>query len=302
MGGIDGDAKSGLKVANAGSCLDLSGVAGTIGLAPGAAANVLSKTKLIDSGHTVTYDTAEDVYHLAGDHCDYVFARKVLRDGSKSGHYSCEMIEQGVYVATVAENLRRYTKREVAGAEAAREMMARLGHASTQETIDMLQSGVLDCAVTKEDVRRADVIFGHSIASIKGKTNKKSSVAANVVIAPRVTQKQQVLAVDIFFVKKLPFLLGVMSPLGLSQCVHLKDRGVQCISRAVRMFCDTASGRGFDCVKVRTDGEGAISAMIGELNNSGVAVEVAGPRQHVPIGDIFTSRTGRIFSQFKSLY
>ena len=49
----------------------------------------------------------------------------------------------------------------------------------------------------------------------KGKTHKLTSLPASAVVAPRVTQVQQILAVDIFFVKSLPFLLGELIPLGL---------------------------------------------------------------------------------------
>ena len=142
---------------------------------------------------------------------------------------------------------------------------------------------MLNCSVTREDVRRADAIFGVSVASLKGKTNKLTSVSAKVVLAPRVTQLQQVLSVDIFFVKKLVFLLGVLSPLGLSQCAHLKDKSVLCVSKALNSFCSTASSRGCSCSLIQTDGEGAIGAMVGELNASGLTVEIAGPGQHVPV-------------------
>ena len=285
LGGIDGTVKSGLKVSKAGSFRDLSGVAGKVGFSSGAAANVLSKTKLIDAGYVITYDNVLDEYRLTGDEQFYVFSRKLSQHGKKCGHYSCDMADHspGVYVTTVADNMRRYTKREVSDAKAARELMARLGNASSKATIDMLERGVMNCSVTKEDVRRADAIFGSSVASLKGKTNKLSSSAAAVTIAPRVTQVQQILAVDIFFIKRLPFLLGVMSPLGLSQCTALKDRGVACVATALRVFFSTAASRGFDCVQLRTDGEGAVGAMAGELNSIGVIVEVAGPGQHVPV-------------------
>ena len=102
--------------------------------------------------------------------------------------------------------MRNYTTREVSQARAARELMLNLAHASSVGTIDTLDSGVLNCAVTKTDIRNADAIFGTSIPSLKGKTVKRSSVPSTIVVAPRVTQVQQIMAVDVFFVKKLPFL------------------------------------------------------------------------------------------------
>ena len=112
--------------------------------------------------------------------------------------------------------MRDYTKREVGRASHARELMSRLAHTSSQATIDMLDSRLKHCDITKQDVRNADAIFGSSIAALKGKTHKLASIPASAIIASRVTQVQQILAVDIFFIKNLPFLLGQLIPPGLA--------------------------------------------------------------------------------------
>ena len=127
-------------------------------------------------------------------------------------------------VAIVADNMRQYKKREVGQASNARQLMARLAHASSQATIDMLDAGVTHCAVTSQDVRNADAIFRSSIAALKGKTHKLASTLASAVIAPKVTQIQQILAVDIFFIKQLPFIFGELILIGLTICVPLKNR------------------------------------------------------------------------------
>ena len=112
--------------------------------------------------------------------------------------------------------MRQYTKREVGQASIARELIACLAHASSQATIDMLDSGLTHCDITKQDVRNANAIFGSSIAALKGKAYKLASIPASAIIAARVTQVQQILAVDIFFIKNLPFLLGQLIPPGLA--------------------------------------------------------------------------------------
>ena len=73
----------------------------------------------------------------------------------------------------------------------------------------MLDKGLVNCDVTKQDVRNADAIFGSSIAALKGKTHKLTSLPASAAVARRVTQVHQILAVDIFFVKSLPFLSDI---------------------------------------------------------------------------------------------
>ena len=107
--------------------------------------------------------------------------------------------------------------------------------------------------ITKQDDRNADAINGSSIAALKGKTHKLSSTPASPVIAPRVTHVQQIFAVDIFFVHKLPFLLRVLIPLGLALCIPLKNRSAPLLANCIRSFIATAKKRNFDFVQLRTD-------------------------------------------------
>jgi Reverse transcriptase (RNA-dependent DNA polymerase) len=277
IGGIDGGSR-GLRIAEEGDFEDL----GRVGCEITAAANILSKARLLDAGNIVSYNQLEDAYHLQGQHKNYKFGRKMLSNGRRSNHYACDMADYS-FVTTVADNMRQYTKREVDQAKTARELMARLGHASSQATIDMLDAGMSNCTVTKQDVRNADAIFGSSIPSLKGKTRKQASTPASPVIAPRVTQVQQILAVDIFFVKKLPFLIGQLVPLNLALCTPLKNRTAAIVAAGIRTFINTAKSRDFDCVQLRTDGEGALAAMCNELSSLGIVVDTAGPGQHVPV-------------------
>ena len=74
----------------------------------------------------------------------------MLQDGRRSSHYACDMADTDqTFVTTVADNMRQHTKREVAQAKTACELMALLGYASSQATIDMIDAGVSHCDVTK---------------------------------------------------------------------------------------------------------------------------------------------------------
>jgi hypothetical protein len=81
------------------------------------------------------------------------------------------------FVTTVADNMRQCSKREVEQAKAARELMAPPGYSSSQTTIEMLDAGIANCSVTKQDVRNADAIFGSSIPALKGKTHTEISAS-----------------------------------------------------------------------------------------------------------------------------
>jgi hypothetical protein len=139
-------------------------------------------------------------------------------------------------VTTVADNMRQYTKRIFTQAKTARQLMVRLGYASSQATFDVLDTGMSHCDVTKQDVCNADVIFWSCIPSLRGKTHKRKPTPGSPVLTPRVTQVQQIFAVDLFFIKKLPFLLGQLVPLGLALCIPTKNRTASVIAAGIRSF------------------------------------------------------------------
>ena len=236
---------------------------------PNAAANFISVAEALNRGCTVVYSSPDDVYTLGVFGSTNLFSRKYV-GGKLSSHYTCDMTAENALITTVANNMRNYTPREVSQARAARQLMLNLAHASSAAIMDMLDSGIVNCTVTKMDIRNADAIFGPSIPSLKGKTAKQASAVSPNILAPRVTQVEQVVVVDVFFVKKLQFLIGVLSPLELSFCVQLKNRGVECMSSALTSFLSTASSRGFDCVLIKSDGEGAIGAMSTALKSSSI--------------------------------
>ena len=189
---------------------------GNVAFQPNVAANVISVAEALNRGCTVVYSSPDDVYTLGVFGSTYLFFKKYV-GGKLSSHYTCDMTAENALITTVANNMRNYTPREVPQARAARQLMLNLAHASSAATMDMLDSGILNCTV---DIRNADAIFGPSIPSLKGKTAKQASAVSPNILAPRVTQVEQVVAVVVFFVKKLQFLLGVLSPLGLSFCVQ----------------------------------------------------------------------------------
>ena len=294
MGGIDSTQK-GLLIEQTGSMLGLRKIDGSIGIASSASANVLAQARLIDAGYSVKFDDAADSYTVETDIGAMCFTRRRLRNGKLSPHYSHLLEQSGsrlnlvsnetkevALVETVSENIRRYTKREVKSARAARSLMEKLGHASLQSTIKAVNRGIMNCEVTATDLRNAEAIFGRSAAAMKGKTNMKASVISKTVLAARTVQVQQRLAVDIMFVMGMPFLIGLLYPLELGLVVELSNRSADEIAPKIKSFIATAASRGFDVLEVHTDGEKAIGTMKTELQSRGVEIEPSGPKQHIP--------------------
>jgi exosome complex RNA-binding protein Rrp4 len=225
------------------------------------------------------------MYRVTGNEKTWWFKRRVLPDGRKSKFYTFDVgVNRTVALTTtVAANLRRLTIREQGQVRAAVRLSECLGNPPASSLIEALKGGILDCSVTAADVQNMQSTYGKSLATAKGGTTKHASVATTLELVPRLVQVQQTLSVDIFFVRGLDFLLGVMSPLGLLMCVFLKDRSAKLVAKGIRGFLDCAAERNFDVLSVRSDGEGGVYSMRSELQTYGIVLDPAGPGQHVPV-------------------
>ena len=265
-----------------GICLNDEGTfrdLGTVGVAVGAAGNIISACQLIDTGRHYWYLSDKDEYLVRGTESDYVFMRRLKHDGIKSRFYTRDFS----LVSTIGENLRRYTAREVKLIDKAEQFMQRLGHMTSAATIGIINSRVQNFSVSASDIRNKNAAKGVSVAGLVGKTKKMKSISPGYVLAPRVTQVQQILSIDIIFVKKVAFLLGVLTPLGLGIVEFLRDRSVDSVETGVRTMLAKAASRSFDVLEIRCDGEKAVGALTAALEQRGMRVSIAGPGQHVSV-------------------
>ena len=300
LSGIDGSSAEGLRVDRGGMFRDFSKLGRSIGYSTSASANVLSMGDCVDKGYHVEYDRPHDQFIVHADSISYVF-KKVAK------HYVADMADYpivgSVLVQTVSENLTTYSKREIDSSRAARDFQESvLGHFSTVDAINIVNAGIQQCSITAQDILRANAIHGPSIASLKGKTKKQAPTIAGVTLVPRITQIQQTLHVDIFFVKKLPFLLGIVKPLGLVLTAFIGDRSLPTIATTLNKFITRVKSRDFDIQALHSDGEGAIQSMIPELQSQGITIVPAGPGAHVPVAERYIQTIkGRVRSFEHSL-
>ncbi len=109
-----------------------------------------------------------------------------------------------------------YTKADKQRATFARMMQSRLGYIPSSDFERMKIQGV---DIAPRDIAIADHIFGPCEATLKGCTVKRASPA----IVPGQTMKieeNQTLEVDIMFVSNIPFLIGILVPLGHALVQH----------------------------------------------------------------------------------
>ena len=295
LNGVDKDSP-GIKV-------DMVGELGEIGLVyycPTAAANIISFAGMSDAGADIRYDPKQGRFTMKpkGSEMIFSFCRQDL-PGSEGRFYVCDtrtMISkkptfhpktEHTMVATVSQNMRKYSKREVESAGSARELLARMGYPSVENAIAMIKGGD-NMGVTERDFRVAHDIWGKDVTSMRGKTKKKVTVAADLTIRVPLVQKQQVLSVDIMFIDSIPSLVAVATPLDLVLAVTLKPTDLDRAQRtaaAVKVGLDdmlgTMSGQGFTVTTIFSDSEGAVGKVKNHLNRLGIELDISGAGGHV---------------------
>jgi len=189
-----------------------------------------------------------------------------------------------VAVATVAQNMAKYTKREVQAAEAAKQFRERTGLMSSRDAFDMVHHGMVeDCPVSTHDLYRESAIWGKSLGDLKGKETRRTPEEVKVEHVALGVRAELVLHVDIMFVQGLAFLICVATPLGLLTCIYLADgRGESSVRMAITALLSALRQRNFVPISLLSDGEGAIASCQNTMRSFAVRFNPAGPGQHVP--------------------
>ena len=267
------------------------GELGRVFYSAAASANVLSFASQVDSGAAVRYDHTGDYFTLQPRNSSSVhrFSRKDI-PGSEGRFYSCdwrEVIKESAMVATVENNAKAFTKREIGQARKARELLARMGFPTVGHAIAILNSGS-NFEVTARDFQIADAIWGADIASLKGKTTKKATPVADITVNAKIVQQDQVLAIDIMFVDKTSTLIGIATPLGLTIAYSLNNLDMNKASRAagnikkgIDHFVTTLASQNFKTKMIMSDGERGVTSLIPQLEAMGIEVDISGAGGHV---------------------
>jgi hypothetical protein len=169
--------------------------------------------------------------------------------------YSC--------LQTVTANKAKFTTRQVKAADAARKLYRLLGRPGYNRFLTALKDNhILNCPITVDDARRAEIIYGKDIAFLKGKTTAspaKDHVPDYIPVSlppellslhPNVT-----LCFDIFYVLGLAFSLSTSRSLHYLSCHHITDRSKALIQASISSDLSLYRTRGFLPTDIHADGE-----------------------------------------------
>jgi len=189
-------------------------------------------------------------------------------------------------LATVESNKRLYTKAEVANAERAWDLLARLGYPSIEDAMAMLSNGaILNCPITMQDLLRAQKIFGTGpIAAIKGKSTWRKPHQWAIEHVGNPVAANQVLHADILFLEGVPSLISGSVPLGMTMVSDPRGRrtGAMLLS-AVKSQIAAYREEAFQVIAIRCDGEPGLAKVAVDIRQLGVRVDITGAGEHVPV-------------------
>jgi len=249
-------------------------------------ANILSYSQVKDIAYLCYQRPEEDVFRIqmSEDSNEYIFERKlgiyVLTGEARTR-------QEATFIATVQRNQRGYSKYEVERADRARELVSRLGYPGTAKVIQMLNSGaIMNCDVSSADVLRAEEIYGPPLAALKGKTaaNTATPDTGEEPIIGLQEVEHQTMNVDIMYVKGIPFLLNVLTPIRMMFAAKLKAKTTQSLFSALTGQIGDIKAKGFKPSKLKCDPERGFTAMKDILSEEyGVSVDTVGTGEHVRV-------------------
>ena len=208
---------------------------------------------------------------------------------TKSGIYAYDATNERTpekawcFIQTVEGQKEKYTKREVKQAELARKAQNIMGFPASRTFWSIVTNNwIKNCPITRRDIDVAQDINGENIGNLVGKTrHRKNVIVAGVVDpVPRFiikVHRDVVLAMDIFFINKIPFLTTISTKLHFGTVHHLKQRHITEAAECLEAIITHYKRRNFHPMLMKADGE---FAPLEDLVP--IAFNFCGREEHVP--------------------
>ena len=237
------------------------------GLTPEGLANIILLAHL-SSICRVVYDSSEEekfIAHLPdGREWHFVKSENGLYyyDTSSDGNFSKEAVINYCFINTVEDNERKYHRREVDKAKKARTLYTLLNRPSRRSFERYVATNqIINCPITVEDVKRFFHIYGPDVATLRGKTVKKSGSSSPSHVPSRLPQdmlshhRDVTLCGDLFFVQGMPFLHTISRKIHFRTATPLPNRYKSSILDHLQPIIQLYNSRGFNVTELKADGE-----------------------------------------------
>jgi hypothetical protein len=185
----------------------------------------------------------------------------------------------------VAANRQRFTTREIKAADQARSLYRILARPSEAVFCALLDDNqILNCPVTSNDAKRALLIYGPDVATLKGKTVKKQNRAVPnyqpvAIPAPIIAQYQSPrIFVDIFFVNGTAYIHTITKYIKFRTVANIPNRLANTLRTEIRAVLDLYHAHGFLINSIEGDQEFSSIA----LDMLPTTLNIADADDHVP--------------------
>jgi len=212
--------------------------------------NIICLKNLIKC-YRVTYNSKVDTTFVV--HCSAFGLPDMLFEMHPCGLHVCYPKNMGEFgfVQTVEDNMKLFSKQQIAKAVQARDLFEKMIYPSTADFRAIVSAGgISGCEVTPKYVEPAEVIWGQSVLKMKGNTVRRNGkhVAQSIIKVPKELIKLQQdveLAIDCFFVNKHIFFTTYSTKICFTTVTHLGFRTKALIWEALHATYKMYLLRGF---------------------------------------------------------
>jgi hypothetical protein len=166
-------------------------------------------------------------------------------------------------LSSVMENKTLFTQREVRAADNSQALYRKIGRPGEEEFQDLLRKNFIqNCPVTVDDAKRALMIYGPGIATLKGKTTRSSAAeriptfqAQPIPVSILENHQNITICADFFFVQGFPFLHTVSRDIEFWTISHVHNRNKATMVRELKAVINLYQKCGFNLCDVHADNE-----------------------------------------------
>ena len=260
-----------------------------------AVTNILSLSLMKKAGFRTVYDSDQaDIFYATKPNGDQVLFENCgsglcRHDATKRAINFFHDVEiTGVnHLNTVADNMKMFSKKQIAGAEEARALQNKLWFVSDQGFENAIRNNnINNCPTTVDDAKTAKKTHGPNVASLKGKMTRKQPKALAKEVAEEIPSlvkeehKHATLFGDMFFINKIPFLVTLSQHLQFMTTENMPNRKVVSFQNALEHVLTTCNNRDFVVTDMRMDLE--FDPLRDWLDNRNMTLDCPSAGEHVP--------------------
>ena len=185
-------------------------------------------------------------------------------------------------VATVEDNMLKYTKREVARAELAMKLFRACGRPSLKDFVQLLRSNqIKNCPVKVEDFTNGLRIWGLDEGILRGRTVTQKPLPVDEVVPVRVKEDFTILYIDLAHIQGVPFMVSVSKGYNLLVVNHLRNRTRGVIEESLTNIVNCYKKHNVIITTILCDGESAVTALKTFLEGRMIDLQTCSRNEHI---------------------